>query len=196
MWKLWKSLNTRQYFRLWKKVIVKTEKTPSYLFLAFDPILFFYTLAKIVCEKFLARVQRVEFFNSIHTQCVVLGLLTPRIFPLCIRSNSHVGGQEKGKMRSLWLYDVGNSEMKWCDKSGRKAPCCNTRTSKPQKLSRATNLFYKAACALIPAISKTKGRRMVGKSTCLWKRGCKYCCWQLFSFTHCLDAPEHLLSLS
>lgn len=79
------------------------------------------------------------------------------------------------KIKPLGFRQGEKSEIRWCDENGRKAARGNTRSFKPQKLFRATNSFYKAGSALIPVISKTEGRRMSGKSTCLWKICCKYC---------------------
>lgn len=75
-------------------------------------------------------------------------------------------GIEGGKKR-LGVRWGEKSEIRRYEKIGRKAANTNTHSFKPQKLFRATNSFYKAGCALIPVISKTEGRRMAGKSTCL-----------------------------
>lgn len=73
---------------------------------------------------------------------------------------------------STWSHLGRISEIRCCNENGRKAAHSNTRSFKPQKLFRATNSFYKAACALIPVISKSEGRRRAVKSTCLWKWRC------------------------
>lgn len=103
--------------------------------------------------------------RSEHRACAAVAEISA-CFLVLEQNKSAIDTRRKQRNKTVWWRMAGS----------------DARSFKPQKLSRATNSFYKADCALIPVTSKAKGKTMAHKWH-LAQKICKNRCCQRF-FLH------------